>query len=276
MPRPNKSGVDYFPLDVKMDDEVELIESVHSVTGFAVLVKVYQKIYSSGYWIKWDEKTVIVFSKRVNVDINKVIAIINSCLEWNLFDQELFDRFEILTSTGIQRRYFEITRRRTKIAIVNEFLLVNLPTDTKTTWVNVDINSINVCKSTQSKGKGKERESKVTSKETSNKFSDDSVEMKLSRYLYKVLQKSNPNQKEPNWQNWCSDFDRLIRINCASPSDIQKVINHAHDPANSTDKFSWIPNLRSPKKVREHFEKIFLQMKTFKPSDDDWIKELED
>jgi hypothetical protein len=96
---------------------------------------------------------------------------------------------------------------------------------------------------------------------TSKVFGDDSVEMKLSKYLYKVLLKSDQDLKEPNLQNWSKDFDNLIRVQGKKPADIQTVINYAHDPANSSDKFSWIPSLRSPKKVKEHFTTIFLQAK---------------
>lgn len=97
--------------------------------------------------------------------------------------------------------------------------------------------------------------------EQQNKFADDSTEMKIAKYFHSILLKSNPKQKEPNWQNWCKDIDLFLRKVEPSREDIKLVIDWAHDPANETDKFSWIPNLRSPKKLREHFEKILLQAK---------------
>ena len=160
MARPFKSGVDYFPLDVVMDDKVELLEAEHGITGFGIYVKLYQKVYASNYWIKWCNKSVIVFSSRINVDINLVNAIINSCLEWDIFNKKLYEEFNILTSTGIQKRFFEITKRRKEIEIINKFLLISLPENTNTKWINVDNNSINESNSTQSKGKGKKRKAK--------------------------------------------------------------------------------------------------------------------
>ena len=121
MARPLKLGVDYFPLDVKMDDEIELLESEHNIIGFGVLIKLYQRIYASNYWLKWDKKELIVFSKRINVDKNEVIAIINTCLEWDIFDKELFDEYSILTSHGVQTRFFEIVKRRGQIEIIKSF-----------------------------------------------------------------------------------------------------------------------------------------------------------
>jgi hypothetical protein len=164
MARPLKSGVDYFPLDVKMDDEIELLESDHNIVGFGVLIKLYQRIYAHNYWLKWDKKEVSVFSNRVNVDKNEVIAIINTCLEWDILNKELFDEYSILTSNGIQKRFFEIVKRRTSLEIVNEFLLMKVPVRERQKIVIVDINSLNVRESTQRKGKerkGKDSEEDI-------------------------------------------------------------------------------------------------------------------
>jgi hypothetical protein len=108
--------------------------------------------------------------------------------------------------------------------------------------------------------KNKERIKEEVNK-TSKVFDDDSTEMKIAKYFFSVLLKSNPKQQEPNWQNWCKDIDLFLRKVKPTKEEIKKVIDWAHDPGNSTEKFSWIPNLRSPKKLREHFEKILLQMK---------------
>lgn len=45
MARPQKQGLDYFPIDTNMDqdDKIALIESKHSVTGFGVLIKLLNK-----------------------------------------------------------------------------------------------------------------------------------------------------------------------------------------------------------------------------------------
>lgn len=110
----------------------------------------------------------------------------------------------------------------------------------------------------ESKKVRKKELNKTKSKKT---FSDDSREMKICKYFFAVLQKSRPEQSEPNWQNWCKDIDLFLRKLKPTNEQIKQVINFAHDPANASDKFSWIPNLRSPKKLRQHFEQILLQSK---------------
>lgn len=133
MARPQKVGVDYFPLDVDIDqdDKVAIIEAQHGIVGFGIVVKLLMHIYKNSYYYEWTEKEQILFSRRVNVDINQVNVIINDCIKWGLFDEKLFKAFKILTSKGVQKRYFEIVKRRQRVEVAKEFLLLD----------NVDINS---------------------------------------------------------------------------------------------------------------------------------------
>lgn len=162
MARPFKSGIDYFPLDVVMDDKIKILEAEHGLIGFGIWVKLHQKVYSSNYWIEWDKKAKIIFSNEINVDINKVNDVINSCIEWNIFDKKVFDKYSVLTSSGIQKRYFKICEKRLRLAVINEYMLVEVPIIDKQEIIIVDINSVNVSKSTQSKVK--KIESKVEEK----------------------------------------------------------------------------------------------------------------
>lgn len=125
MARPQKIGLDYFPLDVDIDqdDKVAIIEAQHGVLGFTVIIKLLMKVYSEGYYYDWTEKEQILFSKRINVGINEVNVIINDWIKWGLFDEGLFKEHKILTSKGIQYRYFEAVKRRQRVEIVREFLL---------------------------------------------------------------------------------------------------------------------------------------------------------
>ena len=146
MARPRKVGLDYFPLDVDIDqdDKVALIEAQHGILGFGIIIKLLMKIYSEGYFYNWTEKEQILFTRRVNVDINTINAIIESCSKWGIFSSELLKKHEILTSKGIQVRYFEATKRRQRVEIIKEYLLLGkscLKDFDKV--VVVDINKVN-------------------------------------------------------------------------------------------------------------------------------------
>ncbi len=167
MARPQKIGVDYFPLDVDIDqdDKVAIIEAQHGLVGFGVVVKLLMHIYKNSYFYEWTEKQQILFSRRVNVDINSVNVIINDCIKWGLFDEELFKMFKILTSRGVQRRYFEIVKRRQTVEVIKEYLLLdNVDINSYSNLVIVDINGVNVDINPQSKVKKSKEDSSSSTK----------------------------------------------------------------------------------------------------------------
>jgi ribosomal protein L36 len=164
MARPQKIGLSYFPLDVDVDqdDKIALIETQHGIIGFGVIIKLLMKIYSEGYFYDWTEKEQILFSKRVNVDIKQVNEIIDDCIKWEFFDSNLFEAFKVLTSRGIQKRYFEIVKRRQRVEVINELLLLdNADINSYANIVIVDINKDNANINPQSKvNKTKENKTK--------------------------------------------------------------------------------------------------------------------
>lgn len=180
MARPTKPGLDYFPLNVNFseDEKIEIIEAEFGYLGFYVILKIFMRIYGmNGYYMMFTSREQKLFSKRINVDINSVIAIINSAINEKLFDKTMYEEYGILTSKGIQTRYLEAVERRTKVELINEFLLIDVPKAKNISLISmknvgelvfVNNNSVNVynnsvnddvmyAKSTQSKVK----ESKV-------------------------------------------------------------------------------------------------------------------
>ncbi|MDY0174200.1 MAG: DUF4373 domain-containing protein [Bacteroidales bacterium] len=126
MARPFKQGLEYFALDVNMSDEVELIEAVHGLVGFAVLIKLFQKIYSEGYFIEWQEKDQILFSNRVSDDRNRVTSIVSDCIKWGIFNSDMYRQYGILTSRRIQEQYFTATYKRVKVTAIREYLIIDV------------------------------------------------------------------------------------------------------------------------------------------------------
>lgn len=189
MARPPKQGLEYFALDVAMNDEVELIEAVHGLAGFAILIKLFQKIYSEGYFIDWHERDRILFSNRVSGDRNQVTSVVSDCIRWGIFDQESYDKHGILTSRRIQDQYFTATYKRVNVIAIKEYLLVDVSGkdhvvvtgvsddgNGATTQVpddkNKETSRVSGDKSTQSKSKSKSQ-SKNKVKELSTEPSKD-------------------------------------------------------------------------------------------------------
>ncbi len=159
MARPTKTGLDYFPLDVHLDDKVELLEAEHGLEGFAIIIKLYQKIYANGYFIEWNEDTCMLFSRGVNATITLVNDVVNTGLRRGLFDKKLYEKYGILTSKGIQDRFLTVCKgaRRKNVAFVNEYLLV---VNAELIEVIATLTSENPEFSTQSKGKKTKEEEK--------------------------------------------------------------------------------------------------------------------
>src|SRR5690625_320213 len=125
MARPTKQGVDYFPLDVHLDDKFKFIEIKYKLEGFAILIKLMQRIYSQGYWCMWTADEQLLFSDEVKADFALVQNVVNEYLKRDVFSKELYDSYNILTSTGIQTRYKEIVRRRKEVEVTEEYLLID-------------------------------------------------------------------------------------------------------------------------------------------------------
>ena len=125
MARPNKQGVDYFPLDVHLDDKFKFIEIKYGLEGFALLIKLFQKIYAYGYWYRWTEDEALLFADETRSTLETVQNVVNEALERDIFDKQLYQSHNILTSRGIQKRYKEIVRRRKDVEVVEEYLLID-------------------------------------------------------------------------------------------------------------------------------------------------------
>ena len=201
MARPQKQGLDYFPLDTEPDIKLELIESEFGLTGFAVVVKLWQYIYKKGYYCEWTDEVALLFAKRNNMSSNVVSEIIKASIRRGIFNKDLYDKYSILTSSGIQKRYFEAVNRRVQIEIKEQYLLV--PDVQKTenvniNSVNVNINSVNADNNFQIKEKEIKRNKNILNngKVKPNNFNSYSAEYGNSDLEKELLQKRMDKYKD--------------------------------------------------------------------------------
>lgn len=122
-----KSGIDYFPLDVTLNAKFELIEAEFGLTGFGVVVHLLQEIYGkAGYYIEWTEEVALLFARKVGLGGSVVSEIIGASIRRGMFDKEKYDKYHVLTSKGIQERYFEAVSRRKTFEVDYNILLVDV------------------------------------------------------------------------------------------------------------------------------------------------------
>lgn len=164
------NGINYFPLNVHLDDKFELIEAEFGLKGFAIVVKLFQKIYGQqGYYCEWTEDVALLFGKNVGLGGDAVSEIVRAAIKRGIFDSELYDKYQILTSRGIQERYFEAVSRRKEVEVRKEYLLIKVDQIYKNVRIlneNVNISSKNVNISEQKKAEeSKVKEKKVEERE---------------------------------------------------------------------------------------------------------------
>lgn len=177
MARPIKNGLDYFPLDVDFfeDEKIEAISGEFGLKGEIATIKLLCAIYRNGYFILWDELLKMKLLKNLpGISPELLDRIVYRLVLWGFFDKNLFDSVKVLTSKGIQDRFFCATKRRKSSSKDDQYLLIDVDNnllEKEPKGVIAYSNGVNVynnpvesellhAKSTQSKGK--ERKKKVT------------------------------------------------------------------------------------------------------------------
>ena len=122
----------YFPLDTQFfeNEKIEMLMANFGFEASGVYIKLLCKIYTNGYYMRWNDTICKVFTYSLHSRFNskKVQQIIDFLVEFNFFNKKLFLEHQILTSKGIQERFFEIISRRKNFVCENvEYLLVPIP-----------------------------------------------------------------------------------------------------------------------------------------------------
>ncbi len=95
---------------------------------------------------------------------------------------------------------------------------------------------------------------KNSSKRGKRVFNDSDIEMKLVNHFMSLILQDDPKFKKPNIQTWCDCIRLTIEQDGRTPEEIKTVMEWAN--ANSF----WKSNILSPKKLREKFSQLLIQM----------------
>lgn len=180
--RPTKQGIDYFPMDVGFFTDVKIrkISRACGSQSTSILICLLCNIYKDeGYYILWDEDLPFVIADTVGVSEGAVKEVLIKSLQVGFFDQELYEKYKILTSSGIQKRFLLATYQRKETTIIPEYLIICANNS-----INCTNNSINHSDNEQSKSKvkvnRKKRKEKENNKETSPNGEEKKDELSLS------------------------------------------------------------------------------------------------
>ena len=203
MARPPKKGLDYFPLDCRLDTKLRIVIALFGLPGFAIVVMLWQRIYGEeGYYIEWNEDCGRLFALENNADYGIVSKVVEESLKRGIFDQEKFQKYSILTSKGIQERYLTMTEKRTGIKILDEYAVLSAPCE----LVSAEKTGVSSPKTKVSDGRKYTKESKrkeIKEKETKTNESivtkhtfGEYRHVRLTEDQYQKLIDDYPNYRE--------------------------------------------------------------------------------
>lgn len=163
MARPTKKGLDYFPLDVDFlsDLKVRRIIKACGKEAVHILVALLANIYrDEGYYVLWDDDLAFLVADEVGTKEGTVEELVKKAVQVKFFDKDIFDKYSVLTSKGIQSRYILATKERKKVDLEYKYLLTN-EVNRSNISINGRNNSVNQGNNQQSKEKeSKEKEIK--------------------------------------------------------------------------------------------------------------------
>jgi hypothetical protein len=86
-------------------------------------------------------------------------------------------------------------------------------------------------------------------------FSENSIELSLSKLLFSLMIENNPKAIKPNFHEWAVHIDRALRLDNRTPDELEQVIRWSQK-----DDFE-MSNILSTQKLRKRFDQLFLKMK---------------
>ncbi|MEG7877449.1 phage replisome organizer N-terminal domain-containing protein [Bacillus cereus group sp. Sample62] len=95
-------------------------------------------------------------------------------------------------------------------------------------------------------------------KEKTSRHKFETCDTNAAKYLFEMIKGNNPKQKEPNLDSWANEFRLIRERDNREPQEIKDVIDWCQ-----ADAF-WQGNILSPKKLREKFDQLTIQMKSRK------------
>ena len=139
MARPTKQGIDYFPLDVEWDQKHELYALETEAEGIGILITIWQMIYKNeGYYIPNGKDLLLVIKKRTSKPIDLIQECITKAIDRGVFNEDIHDKFNVLTSKALQKRFFTAAKQKKVIYYDPKFVLVDVSIYDNLVSINVN------------------------------------------------------------------------------------------------------------------------------------------
>jgi hypothetical protein len=228
--RPQKQGIDWFPVDVQFDLKIESLIGETGPYTTGVLLSLWQMIYQNeGYYIEFTPMLPGLVGRRTGIPVDEINKIIGVAVEFGIFNKEKFDDFKVLTSKAIQKRYFYAARRKKNININQKYICngINVVGNYTSSGINADIRTT---KNTHSivqystVDNRTEQNSKVKKKKNAPIFSPEAFTFSEKFYEYMAKNGGKLTPSKSDIEKGADTIDKLIRID---KYDLEKEIKPA-------------------------------------------------
>lgn len=128
MPRTPKAGLDWFPLDVALFEDIKIkkLRRKHGQLGLVVYLNLLCRIYKEGYYLEFNDLDELCYdiseqitSDNQSRDISKIRRVILDIGQCGLIDSVNLEK-GVITSYGIQKQYI-VSMNKLKRQINMEF-----------------------------------------------------------------------------------------------------------------------------------------------------------
>lgn len=126
-----KKGIDYSSWSVDIfdsDTKIDKLIDAYGWTGFGIYFYLCQRAYKAeGYFYEWGYDDGASTARKMGGGISSgtVRETVGYCLQIGLFEKRLFDGWGILTSKGIQRRFWTVLSERRVKKVYQEYWLLD-------------------------------------------------------------------------------------------------------------------------------------------------------
>ena len=125
-----KQGKDYSGWSVDIfdgDKKIDKLLDAKGWKGFGIYFFLCQRAYKvNGYFYEWGYDDCATTARKMGGGISSgtVKETVDYCLQVDLFDKRLFDEWGVLTSRGIQRRFWTVLSERRNKTVYSEYWLL--------------------------------------------------------------------------------------------------------------------------------------------------------
>ena len=121
--RNGKIGLDYFSHSTKPSEEEDILFSSQGLEGKGLYYTIQEKIFENGYFFKLDNiRTQKILS--YGIDKNYLSNFLQIAFDLEIYDKNLFEEHQILTSKQIQLDYLFACKRRKTVNFISEYFLL--------------------------------------------------------------------------------------------------------------------------------------------------------